>query len=1026
MLKKILGLMAILLLLLIVFAAAAPFLFKDKLQALAKKQLNEQLNARTGFSDVSVSLFRNFPKLSVALDDFFIAGEGQFSKDTLIAAKRIDIAVNLFSLFGGSAVDVKKVLLQQPRIHAIAAKDGQVNWDIVKHDDSKPKETGSDSSFKVKLSSYKIENGDIVYEDALNGIYLSLADLNHSGSGNFTEDLFDLNTTTSITKANFTYGAIPYLVNSEIQLKALINVNTKQAKYSFQKAEAGLNALNISADGFFQLLNDSTYGMDISFKTPSNDFKDILSLVPAVYQNDFSKIETKGTAAFDGFVKGNYSPVSIPAYAVNVNIKQGYFKYPDLPQPVQDINLLLKASNVDGAPNNTVVDIPTASLKFGNDPFSFRVLYKQPYSAQYIDGEAKGKLNLNTITQFIKLAEGTKIGGEINADIAAKGNLNVVLKQQPGPFTANGLLECKNIFYASKEFPQPIKNTSATIRISNADGLPDHTIIDITNGHTEIGSDPVDFSLLLTNPASDPAFKAGIKGALALDRIKQWYSLPSGTSLAGRLDADIKVNGKKSMIDQKKYTEVQTTGDAKLKDVVVITKDYPQGLTLNNADISIQPKDISLNSVSGVFQNSRFTANGRLNNAIGYFINDEPLAGNMVVNADKVNLNQWMGQPTINDTAGKAASLPFAVPANIHFNLNASADEVQYDKVVYKQVKGLVVLNDQTVTLQNLTMQALGGSIGLNGAYSTKISKTKPAINLSYSLKNLDVEQTFKAFNTVKFLMPVGEFISGKLNSDLVLNGKLGEDMMPDLSSLAGNGALLLVEGFLSKFKPLEELASKLNIQELQKISVKDIRQYIEFVNGKVLVKPFKVRVSDIDMEIGGMHGFDQSLDYIINLKIPRAKMGNQANQLVNGLAAELTKKGLPVSLGETISLKVNMGGTISQPKIVYNLQQATASLAADLEGKVKEVVAAQKAKADTLLAETKKAARDSLDLIKKQAIKDAQELIREQLAGKKDSANAVGTGISTPKRAEEAAKGLLNNLFKKKKNPPDSTNKKD
>jgi hypothetical protein len=114
------------------------------------------------------------------------------------------------------------------------------------------------------------------------------------------------------------------------------------------------------------------------------------------------------------------------------------------------------------------------------------------------------------------------------------------------------------------------------------------------------------------------------------------------------------------------------------------------------------------------------------------------------------------------------------------------------------------------------------------------------------------------------------------------------------------------------------------------------------------------------------------------------------------------------------------------QPKIVYNLQQATASLAADLEGKVKEVVAAQKAKADTLLAETKKAARDSLDLIKKQAIKDAQELIREQLAGKKDSANAVGTGISTPKRAEEAAKGLLNNLLKKKKNPPDSTNKKD
>ena len=42
------------------------------------------------------------------------------------------------------------------------------------------------------------------------------------------------------------------------------------------------------------------------------------------------------------------------------------------------------------------------------------------------------------------------------------------------------------------------------------------------------------------------------------------------------------------------------------------------------------------------------------------------------------------------------------------------------------------------------------------------------------------------------------------------------------------------------------------------------------------MVKPFKVKVSSIDMEIGGMHGFDQSLDYIINMKVPRALMGDK------------------------------------------------------------------------------------------------------------------------------------------------------
>ena len=101
--------------------------------------------------------------------------------------------------------------------------------------------------------------------------------------------------------------------------------------------------------------------------------------------------------------------------------------------------------------------------------------------------------------------------------------------------------------------------------------------------------------------------------------------------------------------------------------------------------------------------------------------------------------------------------------------------------------------------------------------------------------------------------------------------------MMPDLKSLTGNGDLLLIEGVLKKFQPLEKLASTLQIEQLKDISVKDIKNYIEFANGKVLVKPFTVKVQDIEMQIGGMHGFDQSLDYIIQMKVPRKYLGSDA-----------------------------------------------------------------------------------------------------------------------------------------------------
>ena len=102
--------------------------------------------------------------------------------------------------------------------------------------------------------------------------------------------------------------------------------------------------------------------------------------------------------------------------------------------------------------------------------------------------------------------------------------------------------------------------------------------------------------------------------------------------------------------------------------------------------------------------------------------------------------------------------------------------------------------------------------------------------------------------------MPVGKFISGKISSKLTLNGKLGGDMTPVVSSLTGGGNLLLLEGVLKKFAPVEKIAQTLNVADLSGFSMKDVKTYFEFANGKVLVKPFKIKMKDIDMEIGGMH----------------------------------------------------------------------------------------------------------------------------------------------------------------------------
>ena len=1023
MLKKIAKITGISLAVLLVILFVAPFIFKGKIIAIAKEQINKNINAKVDFKDLNLSFFRHFPRVSVALDELQVVGIDEFAKDTLISAKEIDVAVNLFSVIGGKNMKIYSVIIDQPRIHALVTKEGKANWDIAKPDTATTAstDTAAASPFQMNLQHYAIKNAYVKYDDASTGMSTELVNLTHEGSGDFTSDLFTLQTNTKADAVTFIYGGIPYLNNTQTGIDLDLVVDAKNSKYSWKTDEIALNGLKLATEGFFQLVNDSTYNMDLSFKAPSTDFKSILSLIPSVYQKDFEKIKTSGKALFNGFVKGTLSNTQIPAYNINLDIQDGFFQYPDLPKPVQHINIQVKVNNPDGVTDNTVVDIPKAHIEFGTDPFDFRVLLKKPMTDRYIDASAKGRLDLAGITQFVKLDPGTKLAGTVDADVQAKGNLAVVQQQKPGEFYAKGYIDISKLYYASKDFPQPVQNTSARINFESPDGLADHAVIQIPAAHAEIGKDVVDLTLLLKTLASDPYFDGTAKGTFNLGNIAQFYKFEPGTSLAGNLQANVSVKGKKSSIDKSQYDAIQTAGTVQVSNVSYKSKEYPEGVNLKNTQLTFNPKNVTVNDVTGNFQGTNFNANGSFDNLIGYALKDETLSGVLNVSADKVDLNKLMGtttatgatpapatKDTVAVTGNAPASAPFAVPKNLNLTLNAKAGSVHYDKVDYNNISGTLGIKDETVSMKDVKMQALDGNIALGGTYSTKASKKKPDISLTYDVQNLDIQKSFLAYNTFQKLMPIGQFIAGKLTSKLTMNGKLGETMMPDLSTITGNGSLLLLEGVLNKFAPLEKLASALDISSLKQITLKDVKSYFDIADGKIFVKPFHVKVQDMDMEIGGKHGLDQSIDYAINMKVPREKLGTKANALVNNLVTQASNKGIPVKVSDVISFKVNMGGSITNPTVKTDLSGAGNTLADEMKDQAKELVEAKKA-----------AVKDSLQSIKNQAKEEVKQEVKNQIAkqifGQKDStATKDSTQKSTKQQLEEKGKNVLKGLFKK------------
>lgn len=969
--KKLLKITGISLLALLLLAFTIPVVFKKQVQSLVRKEINKQLNAEVDFEDIRLSLFRHFPRVTIRIKGLQITGKASFAGDTLIAAENAEITAGLFSVLRGKDISIHGCYLQSPRIHLLVDKLGRNNWDIARSSsDTSDLADPSAARFHIKLKDYRISHGYLAYDDKVSDTYLELEDFYHKGSGDLSADVFTLSTSTQASPATLIAGGVPYLFNTNTALDADIRIDNTSNTYSFKTDDIRANELQLSSEGFVRMINSKTYEMDIAFSSPTNDFKNILSMIPAIYKRDFDKIKSSGEAAFSGFVKGVYSDSTDPAYDIKLQVKNASFQYPDLPKPVRNINLDLRVSNADGRPDNAVIAVSKGHLEFDKEPFDFHFIYKKPLTAQLLDAGAKGKIDLSQLSRFIKLDPGTRLGGQVWADAFVKGPLKA-LQQQSGAFSAGGFFSIRNGLYAASDFPQPLQNVNMKATITNTGGIADKTRVDINEGHLETGNNPVDFSLLLQNPFTTLDFSGNARGRLALDHLQQFVRMQPGSNMIGTLDADMQFNGSGTVLKAGEYDKVKLNGKASLAHFVFRSKDYPAGITISAAALQFSDNNIALSNLTGKYLGTHLAANGSLNNLVGYLANEHPLSGKLNVSADNMNLNDWTGRGT-DSAQSTTGSKPFLVPPDIGFTINASINKARYDKVEYENIRGIIIASDEKLSFQDVRAKALQGDILINGSYSTKINKQKPDISFSYDIRDMDVQKAFFAFNTMQFLMPVGKFLSGKLQSQLNMTGNLDGRMMPILNSLSGKGSLFLLEGVLAKFKPLEKIASVLDIDRLKSISLKDIKNYIEFSNGKVLVKPFAIKIDNILMEITGFHGFDQSMDYAVKMKLPRSVMGATGKNLVDNLTTKAISKGIPVKPSETIGLILKVTGTVNNPSVTVDLEQMAADAIKEVE---KQAVDFVKAKLDSATKKT----RDSLNAVKQQVEEKAKEKLAEK-----------------------------------------------
>ncbi|MBF03054.1 MAG: AsmA family protein [Flavobacterium sp.] len=802
--KKVLKIVGIFLLVVIIALAAAPFLFKDKIKALVLKSINESVDATVAFEDVDLSLFRNFPNATVNIDKLSIINKAPFEGDTLFYAGDVNLKMSIKELFKGDdePMNLQGFSSSNAVVNVIFNKDGLGNFDIALKDQEEDTSTSESKPFALNIQEYAINNLRFTFLDEGANMKMVLDSLNHTGKGNFAQQKLDLETKTT-TKVSFEMDSTNFMKNVTLSLDAVLGIDLDNSKYEFKDNKALINQLPLEFNGFIQMLEDGQL-YNLTFKTPTSDFKNFLGLVPEAYAGNINQVKTTGEFKVSGKVDGKLTETTIPKFNIELASNNASFQYPDLPKAVRNIIIDTHIVNETGLMNDTYVNLDQLSFSIDQDVF----------------------------------------------------------------------------------------NAKATIK----------------------------------NVAENPLVDAALKGTINLANVTKAYPVQLDKPLTGILKADVTTKFDMKSVETSQYQNIQNAGTLSLTGFKYEGPEMAKPFEIKSTSLAFNPNQIRLNEFDAKTGSSDLQITGGLDNLYGFLFKKQVLKGSFDMNSSRLVVSDFMAPTTTTSDDGKKTTTEAVkIPDFLDCSISAKATNVVYDNLDLKNVSGNLAIKDEAISLSNLKMDVFGGSIGLNGMVSTK--GAKPIFNMDLGLNAVNIAESFTQVEMLKSIAPIANVINGKLNSTIKLSGDLTDDMTPNLKTLTGDlvGQLLSTTVNEKNSTLLTALSSNVKFLDVSKLNLNDIKAALSFKDGKVAVKPIDLTYQDINITVGGTHGFDQTMNYDVQFDVPAKYLGTEVTNLLSKLTPADQQK------LERVPITANLTGNFTNPNIKTDLKQATTNLATQI-----------------------------------------------------------------------------------------------
>ena len=570
------------------------------------------------------------------------------------------------------------------------------------------------------------------------------------------------------------------------------------------------------------------------------------------------------------------------------------------------------------------------------------------------------------------------------------------------------------------ELPQAVTDINIAVHVENPGDIDINTI-DISRFQFKMAKNPVNAKIYVKTSAADIYTKGDINAKINLSTVSQFYPLEDNMTLSGLLDMDLGFKGNLSDIENENYENFHSEGRFLITDMITKQEDLPP-ITISKTELVFSPDIAELKTFDAQIGKSDIHLDGKIFNLFQYVFSDDVLTANFNLTSKLFDANDFMSydesesesetetesesETNSETTATKESEITaFEVPANIDFTLNSSINKVFYEKLKITNLLGQIKIADSKLSLTNLSMNLLKGSMRLTAVYDAKDIQN-PYAEFSFNMNKIDIIETYNAFLTIQELAPIVENCTGRISASFSANTNLDYNLNPVYNTLNGKGNFSSNNISVTGNKVFSILANLTKNKAYKNPTVSNLFLEFEITDGNVEIKPTSFTLAQTEASIEGTTNLDKTIDYQLGIVVPK----NTATNLISNLPF--------IKLKENVEIYANIGGTIDDPKIIDFGSNFTDNVKDDIiEGlseAAKKYLQEVKAKADKLVADAKakrdklvKDAENEVARLKKKAKDEADKLL-DDAKKRGDTEINKATNPVAKKLAKEVAARLL------------------